>query len=89
MYRKHFGYGEQDHVPSEISGQTAQDVHHIIPRGEGGSEDGIENLIAVTRDEHDRAHGRKTPSLTRDYLQEVHRNFMGLRELHRDLDIMF
>lgn len=39
---------------SEISGAPADDIHHIQPRGMGGSNylDRIENLMALTRQEH-------------------------------------
>ena len=54
-YLKYFNYGDQDYVPSEYSGLPAQDIHHILPRGKGGTDD-IENLMALTREEHNRAH---------------------------------
>ena len=54
-YLKHFGFGEQDFVPSEVSGLPAHDIHHVLFKSHGGTDD-IENLIALTRDEHERAH---------------------------------
>ena len=54
IYMKHFQYGEQDFIPSEVSGRAAQDVHHLDGRGPGM--DVIENLIALTREEHEWAH---------------------------------
>lgn len=45
------GYTDTDFIPSEISGQKAVDTHHIISRGRGG-DDRIENLMALTREEH-------------------------------------
>ena len=50
IYCEAFGYDWEDptfFVPSEISGEKAVDVHHIITR-----EDRIENMMAVTREEH-------------------------------------
>lgn len=36
---------------SEVNGRKAVDIHHIIGRGKGG-EDRIENLMALTRKQH-------------------------------------
>lgn len=50
IYLEAFGYDLGDPticVPSEISGEKAVDIHHIVTR-----EDIIENLMAVTRQEH-------------------------------------
>ena len=55
IYLKAFGYDLADpnqFIPSELGGRKAVDIHHIISRGKGG-EDRIENLIALTRMEHD------------------------------------
>jgi len=35
IYMDHFGYGIEDFITSEISGQQATQIHHIIPRGMG------------------------------------------------------
>jgi len=54
IYLKAFGYDLNDQtlfVPSEISKYKAVDIHHIIGRGKGG-QDRIENLMALTRQEH-------------------------------------
>lgn len=54
IYLKSFGYDLSDpnqFIPSEISGKKAVDIHHIIGRGKNG-EDRIENLMALTRLEH-------------------------------------
>lgn len=55
IYMAAFGYGDSDYIPSEISGKPAVDVHHIEARGMGSSKeaDRIENLMALTRDEHE------------------------------------
>lgn len=42
------------YFPSEISGKSANDVHHIIRRGLcGEGADHILNLMALTREEHE------------------------------------
>lgn len=54
LYMSCFGYGDADFIPSELSGERAVDVHHLICRGAGSSKnlDRIENIMAVTREEH-------------------------------------
>jgi hypothetical protein len=56
IYMNALGYDETDFIPSEISGDKAVDIHHIDCRGMGGdptsSKDRIEELQAVTREEH-------------------------------------
>lgn len=51
IYLEAIGYELTDFIPSEISGQKAVDIHHIIGRGRGGK-DRIENLMGLTREEH-------------------------------------
>lgn len=79
IYLQHFDYGEQDFIPSEVSGQRATDIHHIDNKGMGGSKtkDYIENLIALTRDEHIRAHLDKAFN---ESLKEIHLNFLKQRK---------
>lgn len=57
LYLKSLGYDLSDFIPSELSGAKAIDIHHIIGRGKKG-EDRIENLMALTREEHIK-HGDK------------------------------
>ena len=56
IYLDSLGYDETDFIPSEISGKQAIDIHHIECKGMGGNpkgdKDRIENLQAVTREEH-------------------------------------
>lgn len=56
---------------SELSGLPSRDIHHINSRGMGGSKnaDKIENLMALTRQEHEK-YG-DVPRY-RDMLQKVH-----------------
>jgi len=75
LYFQFFGYGEQDFIPSEISGTKAVDIHHIFGRGK--DHDIIENLIALNREEHQAAH-KELPHfyLSEDDLISAHRLFM-------------
>lgn len=75
VYMDFFGYGTEDFIPSEISGNRAVDIHHINRRGMGGSgdKDVIENLMALTRYEHD-MYGDKKQHM--DMLQNIHNQFM-------------
>jgi len=60
---------------SELSGLPAVDINHIECRGMGGSKekDNIENLMAMTREEHEE-YGDKKQHL--EYLKEMHRNYI-------------
>jgi len=53
----HHGYGEQSYIPCECCTSPAVDVHHLIPRGMGGSKtkDHIENLMGLCRKCHNKA----------------------------------
>lgn len=61
IYLDALGLDATDFIASEISGQAACDLHHIDCRGMGGTkkEDRIENLIALSREEHDRLGDKK------------------------------
>lgn len=52
VYVDHFGWS--DFYPCEVCGARAVDIHHIHPRGMGGSKtkDKIENLMALCRSCH-------------------------------------
>ncbi len=54
IYMNHFGYGEQSFIPCEVCSSRAVDVHHILGRGKGM--DDIDNLMALCRDCHNKAH---------------------------------
>jgi 5-methylcytosine-specific restriction endonuclease McrA len=56
-YLKAHGYGEQDIIPCEECGGVAVDIHHKKFKSQGGTDD-VENLIALCRKCHDRAHGK-------------------------------
>ena len=75
IYMDFFGYSESDFIPSELSGQRAVDIHHIERRGMGGSKskDDINNLMALTREEHIK-YGDKKQYI--EYLKKKHSEFL-------------
>lgn len=75
VYMKHFGLSEGDYIYSEISGQPAIDVHHLNARKIGGSKtkDYIENLIALTREEHMLC--ENNPRIN-EIAKEIHRHYL-------------
>ena len=74
-YLKHFGYGEQEYVFCERCKDEAVDIHHIHPKGMGGSKlmDNIENLMALCRVCHNMAHSEH---IKKDELQTLHDRFL-------------
>lgn len=71
IYLDYFEYGEQDLIRCEICGIKAVDIHHIEPKGMGGSKtnDHIENLIALCRTCHNKAHNGL---IMKEELQTIH-----------------
>lgn len=62
IYMDFFDYGQDDFIPSELDNDVrANDIHHIDNRGMGGSDekDYIENLMALSREEHDQFGDKK------------------------------
>lgn len=60
--------------PCEVCGRQANDIHHIERRSEFGKkrkeeQDKIENLIALCRSCHNKAHANE---LTKEQLKEIH-----------------
>jgi hypothetical protein len=82
LYMESLGYVLDDFIPSEISGDRAVDVSHIIGKGRGG-DDRIENLMAVTREEHN-MYGENNEKLP--YILNAHRNFLELNGVRYDND---
>lgn len=87
VYFEFFGIGFDERVMSELSGAPAVDVHAIQPTGRGGKikEELIENLIAITRDEHNDFGGKKD---FKEWLYYRHlRHILSVRpdyEIHKD-----
>lgn len=75
IYYEFFGYDKGEFIPCEISGAKSDDLHHIDCRKIGGSKlkDNIENLIAVTREEHVKYGDKKQYMLL---LYETHLKFI-------------
>lgn len=70
IYVDHFGWS--DFYPCEVCGDRAVDIHHIHPRGMGGSKtkDVIDNLMALCRSCH-LGYGDKKQFVK--FLEEHHR----------------
>jgi len=80
IYHEYFGYYPGEHIPCEVCNNKAVDIHHISPRGMGGSKtkDYIENLQALCRSCHNKADfGSDEEKLTKEYLKEVHLKVMN------------
>jgi hypothetical protein len=73
VYLSHFKYDECDFIPCEVCHSKAVDIHHIINRGMGATEqlNIIENLMALCRKCHIEF-GDKKQHL--EYLQRIHLN---------------
>lgn len=80
IYLKEMGYSIADFIPCEVCGVQSVDIHHLIPRGAGGSKekDYIENLMALCRPCHLKAEAR---TLKREDLQEIHNKNYANRTL--------
>lgn len=61
IFLQNFGFGEQDFIPCLMCGQRAVDIHHIEPRGMGGSKtkDRVDNLVELCRNCHQKAEDSK------------------------------
>ena len=71
IYMKHFGYGEQDVIMDELGDGVAADIHHILFKSQGGKDE-IGNLIALSRQNHDFAHGKIIGcNISKEYLFRV------------------
>ena len=58
VYLEYFHLDKTDFIACENCGKPANDIHHLTFRSQGGK-DNIENLIAVCRDCHNKAHNSK------------------------------
>ena len=70
-YVKFFDIGEDEPIQDELNCDQAVDPHHIIRRSQGGS-DYVENIIALSRENHDRAHGIIQPRINKTDLLKQH-----------------
>lgn len=79
IYLNYFGYDTTDWIPCEICGSSANDIHHIEPRGMGGSKskDVITNLMAVCRPCHEYYGDKKEH---KEFLKEKHLIKLTTRE---------
>ena len=63
IYIKALGLDPSEPIYSELSGNVANDIHHIDARGMGGTSNpernSIFNLMALTRTEHEKYGDRK------------------------------
>lgn len=77
IYRDYFKIADDDIVLCENCGAVSADIHHIYQKGIGGSKtkDYIENLIALCRKCHNRAHGIEQPKIKKSYLIIAHMRF--------------
>jgi 5-methylcytosine-specific restriction endonuclease McrA len=55
-YLKHFSLEKGDYIACEYCRKTAVDIHHIIFKSQGGTDE-PKNLIGLCRKCHQRAHG--------------------------------
>lgn len=69
-FKKHYNLCNDDLVYCKVCGTIATDIHHIIYKSQGGTDD-IGNLVPLCRSCHDRAHYKKEPYIAKEYLQEL------------------
>ena len=72
VYIEAMGYTDTDFIFCEVCNRRAVDIHHIEPRGMGGSKllDTPENLMALCRECHHEADFGV--ELSKDFLKAVH-----------------
>jgi hypothetical protein len=84
IYYKAFNYDlnhiDKIYVQSELSENPYNDIHHIISRGKKG-EDRIENLMAVTRKEHE-DYGDRVYLIP--HLLKIHRKILEINNIEFD-----
>lgn len=69
-YFKHFDIAEDDVILCEICGRRAVDIHHINGRGKDCNR--IDNLMALCRYCHEKAHKKLHP----DVVQAIHNEYL-------------
>ena len=73
VYLEYFGLQEGDFVVCEACQKAACEIHHIHGRGKG--KDVIDNLMALCRKCHERAHGSLHP-VSKQEFELIHRYFL-------------
>jgi len=87
IYLDYFDYKPGEFIPCEVCKAPAEDVHHIHGRGKG--KDIINNLIAVCRDCHNKAHSSKDRMSPAEF-QAIHDEFLKKHwEILAELKIMY
>jgi hypothetical protein len=71
IYMDHFNYGIEDFIPCEACGAKAVDIHHI--EGRGKSKDVIDNLMALCRKHHTKAH----ETISKSDMKYIHNSFLS------------
>jgi len=62
IFYKFWKIGEQDNVICDYCKcRLAVDIHHIKYRSQGGKDE-VENLIALCREDHEKAHKKEIPA---------------------------
>jgi 5-methylcytosine-specific restriction endonuclease McrA len=74
-FYKHYNLAPDDWIECQVCGGTAVDIHHIVYKSHGGSDD-VSNLIALCRNCHNKAHKLETPYLEKDDLLEIIKNIL-------------
>ena len=64
---KHYNVAPDDILLCSVCGKMAVDIHHIVKRSQGGSDE-VDNLIPLCRSCHDKAHFKQEPYLTIEQL---------------------
>lgn len=78
-YLSYYWVDNPDEIRCEVCWMKATDIHHIKFRSsfwknKKDEQDNIKNLIALCRLDHDKAHLKTEPYLSKDELQEIHNN---------------
>ncbi len=65
VYMREMGCGEEDNLLCEmpvsvnkVCEHVAKEIHHVIFESHGGKDE-IDNLVALCKDCHDKAHGKR------------------------------
>lgn len=84
---KALGYQIAEDIVSELSGLPANDLHHIESRGMGATrkKNNIENLMALTREEHEKYGDKKK---YKEYLLAKHMEFLENNKIPFDKELM-